>query len=98
MLTIQFRDNLDPDSNLAEESDLHSQKYPTPKVSDDARSTISTKSVARNVPASIPENVEPDSNVTQESDLQSEKHSSPKTSINEGRMISTKPLPMNAHP
>jgi hypothetical protein len=37
------RDNLDPDSNLTEESDLHLEKYPQPKISTDAGILISIK-------------------------------------------------------
>jgi hypothetical protein len=43
-----IRDNLDPDSNVTEESDLQSQKHPSPKTLTDAGRMISIKPVSKN--------------------------------------------------
>jgi hypothetical protein len=43
-----IRENLDPDSNVPEESDLHTEKHYSPKTSTDAGIIISTKAVPRN--------------------------------------------------
>jgi hypothetical protein len=80
-------DNLDPDSNLTEESLTHPQKQPPPKTSTDAGRMISTKPDLQKAPQSIRDNFDPDSNVTEERYLHSEKQDSAKTSIDEGRMI-----------
>jgi hypothetical protein len=42
---FSIRDNLDPDSNVTEESDLHSEKHPSPKISTDEGIMISIKPV-----------------------------------------------------
>jgi hypothetical protein len=64
-----IRNNLDPDSNLIEESDLHQEKQNPPKNSTDAGRMISTKPVPLNAESSIRDNLDLDSNVTEESDL-----------------------------
>jgi hypothetical protein len=71
---LSIRDNLDPDSNVIEESDLQYEKHPQPKISIDAGRTISTKPVQKNPLFSIRDNLDLDSNVIEESDLHSEKH------------------------
>jgi hypothetical protein len=65
-----IRDNLEPDSNVTEESDLLQEKHSSPKTSTDERIMISTKPVPINARFSIRDNLEPDSNVIEESDLQ----------------------------
>jgi hypothetical protein len=40
-----IRDNLEPDSNVIEESDLHKEKHPAPNNSTDAGTMISIKPV-----------------------------------------------------
>jgi hypothetical protein len=42
---FSIRDNLDSDSNVTEESDLHSEKQHSPKTSTDVGRMISTKQV-----------------------------------------------------
>jgi hypothetical protein len=69
--SASIRDNLDPDSNVTEESDLHSEKQSAPKFSTDEEIIISTKPVSRNASCSIRENIDPDSNLTEESDRHS---------------------------
>jgi hypothetical protein len=86
------RDNLDPDSNITEESDLHRLEQFQPKTSTDAGRTISTKPVSLNAHPSIRDNLDSDSNVTEKSDLQSEKQSSRKTSTNAGIITNFKPI------
>jgi hypothetical protein len=81
------RDNLDPNSNLTKQSDLHSEKHCSPKTSTDAGRIMSIKPVPRNASFSTREILDPDSNLTEESNLHQEKHDSPKTSTDEGRMI-----------
>jgi hypothetical protein len=66
-----IRDNLEPDSNVIEESDLQGEKHPSPKNSTDAGIMISIKPVRQNAFASIRDNLELDSNVTEESDVHS---------------------------
>jgi hypothetical protein len=87
--------NLDPDSNITEESDSHSEKHSSPMTSTDEGIMISIKPVPRNASFSIRANLDPHSNVTEESDLQSQKHFQPKTAIDAGRIISTKPVQLN---
>jgi hypothetical protein len=41
-------DNLDPDSNITEESDLHKEKHSSPNISTDEGRKISTKPVSWN--------------------------------------------------
>jgi hypothetical protein len=84
--------NLNPDSNVTEESDLQFEKHLSPNTSIDAGRTISIKPVPMNASFSIRDNLDPDSNLTKESDLQLEKHPSHKISIDAGRMISIKPV------
>jgi hypothetical protein len=60
-----------PDSNITEESELHSEKHPSPKNSTDAGRMISIKPVSENARLSIRDNIDPDSNLTEESDRQS---------------------------
>jgi hypothetical protein len=43
--SISIRDNLDPDSNVTEESDLHPEKHLSPKTSTDEGRMMSTKPV-----------------------------------------------------
>jgi hypothetical protein len=50
---FSIRDNLDPDSNITEKSDLHSEKQLSPKTSTDAGTIISTKPVLANIVWSI---------------------------------------------
>jgi hypothetical protein len=83
--------NLDPDSNVTEESDLHSQEHQIPKTSTDAGRMISIKPVRENASSPIRDNFDPDSNATEESNPQSKKHFTPKTSTDAGRMISIDP-------
>jgi hypothetical protein len=66
---ISIRDNLDPDSNVTEESDLHLLKHLSYKISTDEGRMISNKPVPLNANISIRDNLDPDSNVTEESDL-----------------------------
>jgi hypothetical protein len=42
---FSIRDNLDPDSNLTKESDLHSEKHSQPKISTDEGRMISIRPV-----------------------------------------------------
>jgi hypothetical protein len=81
---LPIRDNLDPDSNVIEESDLHSEKHISPKTSTDAGRMISTKPVLENARDAIRDNFEMDSNPTEESDSYKEKHSSLKNSTQTG--------------
>jgi hypothetical protein len=62
-------DNLDLDSNITEESDLHEKKEPSLKISTDTGRIISTKPVPLNADFSIRDNLDPDSNLAEESDL-----------------------------
>jgi hypothetical protein len=68
---FSIRDNLDPDSKVTEESDLHSEKHPLPKFSTDEGRMISTNTVSMNAQPSIRDNRDPDSNVTDQSDWHS---------------------------
>jgi hypothetical protein len=86
------RDNLDIDSNVTKESDLHSEKQSASKTSIDEGRMISIKPVPTNVCTSIRDNFDSDSNVIEESDPQQKKQLEPKTTIDEGRMISIKPV------
>jgi hypothetical protein len=78
MPTLQFGDNLEPDSNVREESDPHLEKQSPPKTSTDAGRVISTKPVSKSVDLSIRDNVDLDSNIADESGLHKEKQSSSK--------------------
>jgi hypothetical protein len=89
---LSIRDNLEPDSNVIEESDLHKEKHSSPNNSTDAGTMISIKPVSLNAHLSIRDNLELDSNVIEESDLHKEKHSSPNNSTDAGTMISIKPV------
>jgi hypothetical protein len=40
---FSIRDNIDPDSNVTEESDMHQEKHPSPTTSTDEGRMISTK-------------------------------------------------------
>jgi hypothetical protein len=77
--SFSIRDNLDPDSNVTQESELQSEKHPSPKTSTDAGRMISNKPVPLNANASIRDNLDPDSNPTDESDLHSKKQFPAKT-------------------
>jgi hypothetical protein len=68
---FSVRDNLDPEANVIEESNLHKEKHASPKTSTDAGRMISTKSFRKNAYFSIRDNFNSDSNVTEESDLHS---------------------------
>jgi hypothetical protein len=70
-VSFSIRDNLDPDSNVIEESDPHKEKQGSPKNSADEGTMISIKPVRANARSSIRNNFDPDSNRTEESDLQS---------------------------
>jgi hypothetical protein len=65
---FSIRDNLEPDSNLTDESDLNSEKHSSPSISIDLGISISTKPVPLNAHPSIRDNLEFDSNATKESD------------------------------
>jgi hypothetical protein len=93
--SCSIRDNLDPDSNATEESDLHLAKHSSPKTLTDAGIMTSITPIRQNAYDSIRDNLDSDSNVTAESDLHPEKQFSPKTSTDAVRVISTKPLPQN---
>jgi hypothetical protein len=67
---FSIRDNLDPDSNITEESDPQPPKQFSPKTSTDEGTMISTKQVSTNANSAIRDNLDPDSNLTEESDLQ----------------------------
>jgi hypothetical protein len=67
---------LDINSNLTEESDLHSEKHFSLKTSTDEAPMISIKRLLWNASFSIRDNLDPDSNVTEESDLHAEKYPS----------------------
>jgi hypothetical protein len=56
--SYSIRDNLDLDSNITEESDRHSQKQNSSKISTDERRMISTKPVPMNANFSIRSNFE----------------------------------------
>jgi hypothetical protein len=60
-----IRDNLDPASNVTEESDLNFEKHLLSKTSIDGGRKISTKPVPNNSNSSIYDNLDPDSRVTQ---------------------------------
>jgi hypothetical protein len=66
---FSIRDNLDPDSNVTEDSDPHSEKQHSHKTSTNEGTMISTKLIPKNAHPSIRDNLDPDSNVTDESDL-----------------------------
>jgi hypothetical protein len=72
--------NLDFDSNVTDESDLHSAKHFSPKTSTDAGTMIRIKPLLKNAFSSIRDNLDSDSNVTKQSDPQFEKQSFSKTS------------------
>jgi hypothetical protein len=65
-LNAQFTisDNLDPDSNVTEESDLHLHKHSVFKTSTDAGIWTNFKPVFENIPLSICFNLEPFSKTT----------------------------------
>jgi hypothetical protein len=63
------RNNFDPDSNVTEKSELHSEKQPSPKASKDEGIMISVKLVSLNVLDSIRDNIDPGSNFTEKGDL-----------------------------
>jgi hypothetical protein len=57
-----IRDNLDPHSSAIEESDLHSEKHPSPKTSTGAEIMSPTMPLLENAYSSICNNLDPDSN------------------------------------
>jgi hypothetical protein len=65
---FSIRDDLDPDSNLTEESYTQKSKQSSSKTSTDAGNVISINLVQQKVHFSICDNLDPDSNVTEESD------------------------------
>jgi hypothetical protein len=71
---LLIRDNLDPDSNVTEESDLHPEKQFSPNTPTDAGITISSRPISLNANPQIRDNLEPDSNVTEERNRQPSKH------------------------
>jgi hypothetical protein len=91
-----IRDNFDPDSNAIEESDMHSEKHPKPKISTDAGIMIIFKPVPRNTCFSIRDNFDPDSNVIDKSDRHEKKHFSPKNITESGILRNLRPAFRNA--
>jgi hypothetical protein len=79
-----IRDNIDPDSNIIEESDPQPLKHALLKDSTDARTISSIKTAPLNASFSIRDNLETDSNIPEESDLHFEKQISLNTSTDEG--------------
>jgi hypothetical protein len=69
--SFSIRDNLDPDSNVTEESDRHSEKHLSPNTSIDEGRMISTKPVLWKSSPIIVDNLDSDSNVIEESDRHS---------------------------
>jgi hypothetical protein len=63
-----IRDNLDPDSNITEVSDLQRKKHLSSRTSIDAGITISINPLSENVRLSIRDNLDPGSNVSDVSD------------------------------
>jgi hypothetical protein len=63
---VSIRDNLDPASNVTEESFEHSAKQLSPKTSTDAGIAIETSPVALNASLSSRDNLDPVSNVNEE--------------------------------
>jgi hypothetical protein len=64
--SFSIRDNLDPDSNVTEDSDPQSEKQLAPNTSIDEGNTISTNRLRKNANFSIRDNFNPDLNVTEE--------------------------------
>jgi hypothetical protein len=89
-------ENLDPDPNISDESDVNRESYFSPKTSADVGRMISIKPVPKNAISSIRDNLDPHSSAIKESDLHSEKHSSLKTSTDAGIMSSIVPILWNA--
>jgi hypothetical protein len=67
-------DNLNPDSNITENNDLHSEKHSQDTISIDAGITILTKPVRWKALLRMLDNLNPDSNITKNSESHSEKH------------------------
>jgi hypothetical protein len=67
--SFSIRDNIDPDSNITEESDLHWAKILSHMTSTNEGRVISIKPVPMNASFSSRDNIDPDSNITEESDL-----------------------------
>jgi hypothetical protein len=65
-----IRGNLDFDSNITEENDLHFERHLSPKASTDVARMASAERVLRNASLFICENFGVDSNVTDQSDPQ----------------------------
>jgi hypothetical protein len=55
-------DNLDPDSNVIDQSELQQEKHFSSKMSTDAGIMISIKPAPKNASISISDNLDPDSN------------------------------------
>jgi hypothetical protein len=87
---FSIRDNLDPDSNITEESDLQQRKHPSPKTSIDEGILTNFKPVCKNILFGICFSIEPFSNTTNSNILFSETHSEVRHSADEGihRMLS----------
>jgi hypothetical protein len=68
--SASIRDNTEFDSNVIEESDIHSAKHSPGKTSIAEGRIILTKPVHLNADFSIRDNLDPDSNITEESKVQ----------------------------
>jgi hypothetical protein len=77
-------DNIDPDSNVTSESELHFEKQSSLNFSIDPGVEISSNPVPLNVSFSIRDNFDSDSIITDESNTHSRKQLSPKTSTDRG--------------
>jgi hypothetical protein len=91
-ISLSIPSNLDPDSNVTEESDLQFEKQPSPQTSTDEGRMSSTKAVPENAHRPIRDNFDSDSNLTEESDLQLEKQLTTKDATDAGTKIPIKPV------
>jgi hypothetical protein len=82
--SFSIRVNIDSDSNLTSESEIHFEKQFSLKILTDAGITISNNPVLENASFSIRDNFDSDSIVTDESNPHSRKQLSLKTSTDRG--------------
>jgi hypothetical protein len=83
-----IRVNLESDSNVIDESDLHFEKHDEQRSSTFRGRTIDSSDDFENALDSIRVNLESDSNVIDERDLQHEKHDEPRIAREQGIVIS----------
>jgi hypothetical protein len=87
-----IRLNLEPGSNISDESEVHSEKQSSQNAStEDGMHIDSNVAQSANSRDSIQFNLEPGSNVSEESDSQPQKHSRERISIPAGTDIEQQP-------